>query len=1177
MKIRFRTFPCFGFLMLAAFFCLKALAEDWPMYGHDAARSGVSSEQLTMPLHETWRYKTPNPPKPAWPAPAENDYWHNHRNLRATVTYDRVYHTVSVGDSVFFASSSNDKVYALDAKTGKEKWSFFTEGPIRLAPTIENGRLYVGSDDGVLYCLNASSGELLWRFRTEETDSRLPGNGRMISRWPIRSGIVVDNGEVFFTAGMFPNEGVYLFAISSNDGSLAWKQKIDCSAQGYMAATAKQLIIPTGQTNPIVFDRTDGRRLGEFPSGGGAYALLSDDIFITGPGRGEKQLTVSDSTTKESIAAFGGLRILVDGPVAYLQSEASLSAFNRQRYFELSRQTKKVEAKKADLEKQIKSIDRNSQEANAILEDLRQTMIRLGELKNRQEECFLWKIDFPFPYALILAKNLLFAGGENRAAAIDVNNGEIIWDAPIDGTAYGLSVAGGRLFVSTDRGVIHCFSNQKSSESDPPIESPAYPQSGKKEFYRKAAQHIIDQTGITQGYGLVLGSQDGFLAYELAQLTDLYIIGVEENPQKVQQAREWLDREGLYGSRITIHQRSFESLPYPDYFANLIVSDQTLSDGNLPPSLMEAYRVLRPEGGKIFIGQMNTTPPPQGVLTKNVLQERLRALFIPNSQIFEKEGIWAIVVKGTLNGSDEWTQLYSNPSHTASNSELIEGPVHLQWFGEPGPKQIIDRHHRPMSPLYKNGRLFIPANNQIVAVDAYNGSRLWKLDVPDSRRIGVMKNCGQMLAANDLVYIAAKDECWGIDAATGEKKIVLKTPPIEKTPHDWGYLNQIGERLYGSAQKAGASFSDIDFDGSPLNGSYILEGDFREVIISNFLFSIDRYKQDVKWTYQNGAVMNSAMAIGDERIYFAECRNPQIMNDEDGRIRIDRFCEKDLYLTALDLHTGEKLWEQPLQLPFEHIMYLNYAGDTVLLTGTYNLEKHVHYGLFAFHADTGKAKWQTSYLGMNINGDKPFGTEGSHGEQWQHPIIQGRTIYSKPYAFDLHTGEKLPYIFYRGGHGCGGFTCSAHYLYGRGSNPRMYPRNENGTSGIQLTQVSRPGCWLNIIPAGGMILLPESSSGCTCSYSVQTSLAFTSQEFYSPPLFLILEREFTDSLQVELADRNGFGEIRYTLDGSDPSPSSPLYNGSFTIDQTTAVKARTFWGETRSSGASQAVFKKKSF
>jgi hypothetical protein len=170
-------------------------------------------------------------------------------------------------------------------------------------------------------------------------------------------------------------------------------------------------------------------------------------------------------------------------------------------------------------------------------------------------------------------------------------------------------------------------------------------------------------------------------------------------------------------------------------------------------------------------------------------------------------------------------------------------------------------------------------------------------------------------------------------------------------------------------------------------------------------------------------------------------------------------------------------------------MFVNFAQNTVLVSGTYNRDDKVRYGLFAYHGDTGEPKWDTDYLALDIRGDDPAPTEGSHGEQWQHPVIVGDRIYTRPYDLDLHTGEKGTKWIKRGGHGCGGWTASAHYLYGRGSNPRMYDLGLDETEGDPLTRVSRPGCWLNIIPAGGLVLIPESSSGCTCSYPLQTSLA----------------------------------------------------------------------------------------
>ena len=44
-------------------------------------------------------------------------------------------------------------------------------------------------------------------------------------------------------------------------------------------------------------------------------------------------------------------------------------------------------------------------------------------------------------------------------------------------------------------------------------------------------------------------------------------------------------------------------------------------------------------------------------------------------------------------------------------------------------------------------------------------------------------------------------------------------------------------------------------------------------------------------------------------------------------------------------------------------------------------------------------------------------------------------------------------------------------------------------SHMPVTEVSRPGCWINMIPAGGLLLIPEASSGCTCHYAVQASMA----------------------------------------------------------------------------------------
>jgi hypothetical protein len=47
----------------------------------------------------------------------------------------------------------------------------------------------------------------------------------------------------------------------------------------------------------------------------------------------------------------------------------------------------------------------------------------------------------------------------------------------------------------------------------------------------------------------------------------------------------------------------------------------------------------------------------------------------------------------------------------------------------------------------------------------------------------------------------------------------------------------------------------------------------------------------------------------------------------------------------------------------------------------------------------------------------------------------------------------------------------------------------DGSAPVHITSESRPGCWINIIPVGGLVLIPEASSGCSCPYPVQTSIA----------------------------------------------------------------------------------------
>jgi eukaryotic-like serine/threonine-protein kinase len=47
--------------------------------------------------------------------------------------------------------SYDKNVYALDAKTGAKLWSYTPGGEVYTSPSVANGVVYLGSDDGNVY------------------------------------------------------------------------------------------------------------------------------------------------------------------------------------------------------------------------------------------------------------------------------------------------------------------------------------------------------------------------------------------------------------------------------------------------------------------------------------------------------------------------------------------------------------------------------------------------------------------------------------------------------------------------------------------------------------------------------------------------------------------------------------------------------------------------------------------------------------------------------------------------------------------------------------------------------------------------------------------------------------------------------------------------------------------
>ncbi|MHC4175860.1 MAG: outer membrane protein assembly factor BamB family protein [Planctomycetota bacterium] len=993
------------FLILALSCCWLAaevsLAADWPTYRGDARRSGYTAEAPPGALSLRWTYKSRHAPLPAW----------SPRDTRMPL--DRAFHPVIAGKTLFFGSSADCKVYALDAATGAERWEFFTGGPVRFAPAVREDRVLAVSDDGLLYCLAAADGKLLWKLRGGPSESMVLGNGRMVSRWPARGGPAIADGVVYWAAGIWPTEGIFIYAVDAASGKLLWCNdtagsivmgqphggavaRSGLSAQGNLVVADDRLLLPTGRAVPAALSRTDGKfqyfhlqRYGK-GSGGGSEVVAADPLFFNGgcyfdvasgemTGRGVDPATMA--VTPEGVIYARGGTIFVS---TLTQKEIADRKGNKSTVTALS----KPESLVASPYEQVR--------------------------------------------ALIVAGNTVVVGGENGVSVLDRTSKKTLLAAEVDGTAYGLAVADGRLYVSTDRAVIYCFDDGPKGEARV-ISPETPPASGADHTLASAAEEITRRGGVTEGYCLDLGCGDGRLAEILARRTALQVYAIDSDPKNVAKARERLDKAGLYGVRVTVHQGDPAATAYPNCFADLIVSGRSVTEGAGTVPAQQMHRLLRPFGGVACIGR-----PAEMKKT----------------------------VRGPLDGAGNWTHQYCDPANTnCSTDTLARGPLGMLWFAD-FDFQMPSRHGRGHAPLVLDGRLFVQGVDALRCVDAYNGRTLWEYPLPgilkaydQEHLMGTAGTGSNYCVTRDGIYLGTGGRCLRIDPADG--KLLAELPAPKKpdgTQGVWGYIACVDGTLFGTLANT-EHLVKWRFGRSDMS---------RQFTESILLFALDANSARLKWSYTpEHSIRNNAIAVSGGRVYLID-RELARMDDLNRGKEI--AAHRPGVLIALDADTGQERWRQSDDV-FGTMLAASETHNVLLMSyqdTRFKLDSEAGGRMAALRASDGKGLWdvRTRY--------------GSR------PIINGRTIYAQPGAWDLLTGRQKDFRFSRS-YGCGILAGSRKLLVYRsatlGYTDLLREAGTENYGGI------RPGCWINAIPAAGLVLMPDATDRCTCSYLIKSSIA----------------------------------------------------------------------------------------
>ncbi|MBI5395435.1 MAG: PQQ-binding-like beta-propeller repeat protein [Verrucomicrobia bacterium] len=988
---------------------IASLAADWPTYRSDSLRSGYTTDVLPENLSLAWTFKPRHAPQPAWPG----------RDTR--MPFDRAFHTVIAGNTLLFGSSADGKVSALDAATGEERWAFLTGGPVRFAPAIWRDRAFVVSDDGFLYCLGVRDGRLLWKLRGGPDDSMVLGNGQLISRWPARGGPVIADDVVYWAAGIWPSEGVFIHAVNALTGKVIWRNhtaaamvmpqphpgataQSGVSAQGDLLVVGDRLLVPTGRAVPAVFNRADGKflyfHLQLFGKAGGSSVVATDSQFFnTG-------YAFDIATGKQACLPGSNSVVMAVAPETIVFANAGeIAAVDRANLW----REKKVAAPKT--RKMTSQMVFNAP---------------------------AWRVPNPLPAAscLIVAGDKAIVGGTNKVSVLDMTARRVLMTRPLDGEVLGLSAAGRRLFVSTANGTIHCFDGSKTAS--PRIIQAKPPLATADATADAAAGEIVRQTGITEGYCLDVACGDGLLAMALAKKTKLHICAMNADAGQAAQVRQKLDAAGLLGVRVSVHDGQLSRSNCPAYFANLVVSGRSVSDGADAAPAKAVSRVLRPYGGKSCFG---------------------------------KPGAMKTTVRGELAGAGSWTHQYCDPANTCCSSDsLVRGPLGVCWFNDLQ-FQMPSRHGRGPAPLFYKGLLFIEGLNALRCVDAYNGRVLWEHPLPkilqayDGEHLMGASGTGSNICIGEHgLFVRTEDKCLRLDPETGKLLGTFTAPAQEDgRPGKWGLVACAADTLIGTVADTGH-----------LVTPRYQPGDMRtQWTESRLLFAMDAATGKLKWTWRpQQSLRHNAIAIGGGRVYAID-RAMAIADRTKERKRgvaDPGFAHPAGTLVALDLASGRTVWESAQEI-FGTLLALSEEHQTLLMCfqdSRFKLVSEIGGRLAAFDTATGKRRWDIKAI---------YDTR---------PILHGRTVLFQSRGWDILTGKAKGFAFPRS-YGCGIPSASRNLMAFRSATlgyvDLARPHVTRNFGGV------RPGCWINAVPAGGLLLMPDATDRCTCSYLIKTSIA----------------------------------------------------------------------------------------
>lgn len=626
-------------------------------------------------------------------------------------------------------------------------------------------------------------------------------------------------------------------------------------------------------------------------------------------------------------------------------------------------------------------------------------------------------------------------GFDGQISAIDYNGQRTEWwRQKVEGRVLGLAAGNGRVVATTDRGVVYLFDGDPAP---PPAGVATAEEEPVDEGVMAEARAVLEAVKMREGYAAVLGAGNADFALALARQSELQIVAMEADEAAAEAARRRIAGAGLYGTRVSVHAGALDATDYPKQFANLVIAPRVVTPG------------IRKE------------------------MERLRRPY--TGVICHRDGM-RLEKAGEPEGAGQWTHQNGSAANTlCSEDEVVKGRLSMFWFRDMD-FEVANRHGQGPAPLVSRGHLVTSGVNGLCCVDAYNGRRLWDFDLKNlladfdgiHHDVGVGDTGGPFCLGGDSVYVKSGNRCLRIELTTGRLLREFTTPvAADAANRNWGYLAAEGGLLYGSVENAAHQVSP----------RYQLTGLRTESVL---FFAMDPETGEVRWRYEpKGSIRHNAVAVSGDRVFLID--RPVVEADRVANPRRDGKSAPRLKpeevpngtLLALEAATGKEVWRNESEIwgtqvavSAKHgVLLMNYKA---VRHNFFELPSEAGGRLAGFDMATGRRLWDQ---------DAKYQTR---------PLINDGTIYAQGGAWDLKTGSPVEWEMERS-YGCGQISAGRNVMLFRSATLGYIDLTRE--AGTENFGGMRPSCWINAIPAEGLVLVPDGSSKCHCSYQMRAWFA----------------------------------------------------------------------------------------